>query len=470
MSNTLEKDNLFETMRPAKALAVMAVPTVASQVIILIYNLADTWFIGRTGNPYMIGASSLVLTIYLAETALANLFGVGGGSLMARLIGEKKTDDARRVASYSVAAAAIAALAFSVLLLVFAGPLLRLLGASDNTFVFARQYLIVTAVIGGIPTVMSMSMPQLLRNAGYAKEAGIGVGLGSLMNVFLDPLFMFVILPNGYEVLGAGIATMLSNIISMVYFIVMFRIVKDKTVLELPRRIERIGRAHTRSLYSVGIPAALSIFFFDLVTMVINWLAASYGDIPLAAMGIVLKLERLPLNIGLGVLLGMVPLIAYNYGSGNYRRMRQFFSLARIVILAFSVLCVILFWFFADPLVGLFISGGKSAELAGETVRLGGEFLRGRCFALPFMMIGYHIVNYMNAIGKGKVSFLMAVIRHLVLIIPIMLVMNHVFGMAGFIWSQLVADLINTVIAVWVYRGVNRSVISGTRRAGRQDE
>ena len=220
----------------------------------------------------------------------------------------------------------------------------------------------------------------------------------------------------------------------------------------------------------MGIPAALSIFFFDLVTMVINWLAASYGDIPLAAMGIVLKLERLPLNIGLGVLLGMVPLIAYNYGSGNYRRMRQFFSLARIVILAFSVLCVILFWFFADPLVGLFISGGKSAELAGETVRLGGEFLRGRCFALPFMMIGYHIVNYMNAIGKGKVSFLMAVIRHLVLIIPIMLVMNHVFGMAGFIWSQLVADLINTVIAVWVYRGVNRSVISGTRRAGRQDE
>ena len=107
-----EKNRLFEIMRPARALAVMALPTIASQMIILLYNLADTWFIGRTGNPYMIGASSLALTVYLAATALANVFGVGGGSLMVRLIGEKKTEDARRVASYSVAVAAVSALVF----------------------------------------------------------------------------------------------------------------------------------------------------------------------------------------------------------------------------------------------------------------------------------------------------------------------------------------------------------------------
>ena len=189
----------------------MALPTVASQMILLIYNLADTWFIGRTDNPAMIGASNLGLTVYLITASLTNVFGVGGGSLMVRLIGEKKEDDARKVASYSVIASGIAAAAFSVLTLIFMTPLLTLLGADDATMVYSKQYLVTTVVLGSVPTILSMSMPQLLRNAGYSKEAGLGVGLGSLLNVGLDPLFMFVILPQGYEVLGAGIATMLRS-------------------------------------------------------------------------------------------------------------------------------------------------------------------------------------------------------------------------------------------------------------------
>ena len=135
---TSDKNGLFESVKPARALAVMAVPTIASQLIVLVYNLADTWYIGRTNNPYMIGASSLVLTLYLAAVALANVFGVGGGSLMARLMGEKRTDEARRVAAYSVAVAALAAMAFSLLVLIFMDPLLRLLGASENTCVYGR--------------------------------------------------------------------------------------------------------------------------------------------------------------------------------------------------------------------------------------------------------------------------------------------------------------------------------------------
>lgn len=440
----MEKNEMFESMQPAKALAIMALPTIASQMIILLYNLADTWFIGRTNNPYMIGASSLALTVFVATASLANVFGVGGGSLMARLVGEKREEEARKVSSYSVAASALAALAFSVLVFLFMTPLLRSLGATDNTLEYGKQYILFTAVLGGIPTVLSMSMPQLLRNAGYPKEAGIGVGLGSVLNILLDPLFMFVILPRGKEVLGAAVATMISNVISLIYFILVFRKVREESVLELPVRIEKIGKENTRSLYSVGIPAAIAIFLYDLVNIVINRLTVSYGDIPLAAMGIVLKLERIPVNTGLGVCLGMVPLIAYNYGSGNYRRMDQFFSLARIAILSFSCICVVLFWLFAGPIVHTFISDK-------ETVRLGTEFLRGRCFALPFMLIGYHIVNYMNAIGKGKVSFLLALIRHIVLIIPIMILMNHLWGLTGLIWSQLVADLINSVVAIIFY-------------------
>ena len=445
-----EKNALFETMRPAKALTVMALPTVASQMVILLYNLADTWFIGRTGNPYMIAASSLGLTTYLAVTALANVFGTGGGSLMARLAGEKKTADARKVASYSLSMAAVCSLVFSLLVLIFMSPLLRALGASDRTIAFGRQYVFTTTVLGGLPTALSMCMPQLLRNASFSKEAGTGIALGSLLNVALDPLFMFVLLPDGQEVLGAGIATLLSNVASFAYFVLVFRRLREKTVFTIPRGIERIGAEQKKSLYSVGIPAAVAIFFFDLVTIVTNRLAVSYGDIPLAALGIVLKVERIPINIGLGVCLGMVPLVAYNYGAKNRVRMKQFLFLSRIVILAFSSFCVLLFWLCAKPIVSLFISDG-------ETVVRGVQFLKGRCFALPFMMIGYHIVNYMNAIDRGKISFLLAIIRHVVLIIPISLLMNCLWGLDGLIWSLLVADFLNAAVSCFVFFRTMRS-------------
>ena len=230
----MEKQLLFEKVKPGKALAVMALPTVASQLVVLLYNLADTWFIGRTDNPYMIGASSLALTIYLVAAALSNVFGVGGGSLMARLLGEKKENDAKKVVAYSIITATICSLVFSVVVLIFMEPLLKLLGASENTLEFGKQYAFTTVVLGSVPTVLSMCMPQFLRNAGYSKEAGLGVILGSLLNIGLDPLFMFVILPEGYEVLGAGIATLISNIISFGYFVFMFKKLKEKTVLVLP--------------------------------------------------------------------------------------------------------------------------------------------------------------------------------------------------------------------------------------------
>ena len=447
----MEKDRLFETERPVKALAVMALPTVASQLVVLIYNLADTWFIGRTENPYMIGASSLALTIYLAAAALSNVFGVGGGSLMARLLGEKKPEDAKKAASYSVAFAFISSLVFSILVLIFMEPLLKLLGASENTIEYGKQYAFTTVVLGSIPTVLSMCMPQLLRNTGYSKEAGIGVILGSLLNIGLDPLFMFVILPEGKEVLGAGIATLISNIVSLAYFVIVFVRLKDKTVLTIPKGIIRLVSEQKKSLYSVGIPAAISVFLFDLVTIVINRLASAHGDIELAAAGIVLKLERIPINTGLGVCLGMVPLIAYNYGAGNFKRMEKISNIARNTIIGFACLCALVFFSFAEPLVTAFISDEG-------TVSCGTEILKGRCFSLPFMMVGYHIVNYMNAVNKGKISFLLALIRHVVLIIPIMLLMNLFLGMEGLIWSQIVADAVNTIVAVLIFKKVKRTM------------
>ena len=447
----MEKDFLFEKMNPVKALVIMSAPTVASQLVILFYNIADTWFIGRTNNPYMIAASSLGLTVYLIIVAFSNVFGVGGGALMVRLTGEKNTEEAEKVSSYSVALSAITALACSLIMLIFMNPILRALGAGDNTLSYARQYVFFTVVIGALPTVLSMSMPQLIRNSGYAKEAGFGVTLGSVINVILDPLFMFVILPEGMEVTGAAVATMLSNVVSLIFFILVFRKLKDKTVLRLPKRIEKLEASSLRSLYFVGIPAAVSILLFDVVTIVINRLCANYGDIPLAAMGIVLKLERIPINVCLGMCLGMVPLVAYNFGAENIKRMKKFLFITTVSALAFASICTILFFTFSSDFVGAFIKDT-------ETVNIGARFLKGRCFALPFMIIGYIVVNYMNAINKGIISFILALLRHVVLLIPMMIIMNIIFGMNGLIQSQLYADVMNAAVAIIFIAIVNKKL------------
>ena len=451
MMDAKNKTAVFETMGVPKALTVMALPTVLSQLIVLFYNIADTWFIGRTNNPYMIGAASLVLALFLSLAALANLFGVGGGNLMVRQMGRGDREEARKTASYSVAMAAVTALGFSLLCLVFMDPLLRLLGTSDNTMEYARQYLLFTVVLGGVPTVLSFAMPMLLRNAGYSREAGFGVSLGGILNIALDPLFMFVILPDGWQVLGAALATLLSNVVPLIYFLTMFRTLRNETVLELPKRLERLDPGSRKSFYSVGVPAAVILLLFDLVNIVLNRLTVSHGDIALAAVGIVLKVERLPLNIGLGVCLGMVPLIAYNYAKKDFRRMDRFFSAARLSILTVALLSMAAFYLFAQPIIHAFIDDP-------ETVRLGTLSLKARCFAIPFMLLSFQVVNFMQAVNQGKVSFLLSIIRHLLLNIPSMILLNAAFGLTGLIWAQTVSDVINAAVTCLIFTRVHRVI------------
>lgn len=446
-----EKTEIFENMPIPAALARMAIPTIVSQLITLVYNMADTWFIGQTNNPYMVAASSLVLTIFLMTTSLANLFGVGGGTLTVRLLGSKQEDEAARVASLSLVMAAGASLVFSVACLVFMDPLLRLLGASENTIGYAREYLLFVVVIGTLPTVLSNVMSAMLRNVGFSREAAFGLGLGGVLNVVLDPLFMFVLLPDGRQVMGAAIATMLSNFTVLIYFIAVYRRVQGESVLAIPRRIEKISRASMQSLFSVGVPAAMSILLFDVTNMVINRLASSYGDFQLAAMGIVLKVERLPLNIGVGIGLGMVPLVAYNYASGNFKRMRGFFTTARVAGIVVAVCSVALYYVCAPWLIRVFIDDAA-------TVGYGTQFLQARCFATPFMFLSFNMVHFMQAVGRGKISFYLAAIRQLCLNIPILFLMNHLFGMTGIVWTQMTADCINVIISYIIYFRVIKTV------------
>ena len=193
----LSKTELFERVSIPRALAAIGVPTIISQLINLIYNMVDAFFIGRTGNSYMMAATTVTLTLTMLNVAFANLYGVGGGSLIARLMGRKQDAEGRKVSAYSVRGAVAIGLGYSLFIGLFMGPVLRFLGASDATVGFARQYSSYVIVIGSMPTILSLTLAHLLRNTGYSSQASFGLSMGGVLNMVLDPLFMFVLLPRG---------------------------------------------------------------------------------------------------------------------------------------------------------------------------------------------------------------------------------------------------------------------------------
>lgn len=440
---------LFEEDSVPHALWVMAMPAIASQLITLIYNLADTWFVGRTNNPQMVAGCSLVLPVYMLTIVLSNIYGVGGGTLIARLIGRRDNEEASRVSAACIWMALASAALFSFLCLIGMTPLLRFLGASDNVLPYSKQYMFFVVVIGGIPVILSNTMSSMLRSIGRSAQASFGLSMGGVLNIALDPLFMFVILPDGKQVMGAAIATMLSNLTVLAYFIITYRKVGSETILRVRMRGKYPSSESLASIFSVGLPAAASVFLFDLCNIVINRLSSSYGDTHLAAIGIVLKTERLPLNIGIGICLGMVPLIAYSYASGNRERMDAVFRFGRAVGLAVGVISVVLYFTFAPVIMQSFIGDA-------ETVRLGTQFLRARCVATPLMFLCFSMVHFTQAIGRGKESFRLAVIRQVVFNIPLLFLMNHIFRMTGIVWTQATADLFTVIVSYIIYAGIRR--------------
>jgi putative MATE family efflux protein len=443
-----EKKYLFEEDSIWHAMMVMALPAIASQLIALIYNLADTWFIGRTNDPYMVASCSLVLPVYMLTIVISNIFGVGGGTLIARLIGSGDDKEASKVSAACIWMSLITALVFSVICLFMMTPLLRFLGASDNVLSYSRQYMFFVVVCGSLPVIMSNTLSSMLRSIGLSTKASFGLSFGGVLNIILDPLFMFVILGDGKQVMGAAIATLISNIVVVIYFIFTYLKAGKNTILRV-RISEYPSLSSLKAIFGVGLPAAAGIFMFDLCNIVINRLSASYGDIELAAIGIVLKAERLPLNIGVGICMGMVPLLAYNYSSGNTERMDAFFRFARAVGLVIGIISVILYYVFAPYIMKAFIENE-------QTVMYGTQFLRARCFATPLMFLCFSMVHFTQAIGRGKESFILAFIRQIVFNIPLLIILNRLFNMTGIVWTQATADFFTVVISYMIYFRVRK--------------
>ena len=450
--NSPSRQELFEKVPIPKALATLAIPTIISQIINLVYNMVDAFFIGRTGNSYMMAATTLTLTLMLMNIAFGNLFGIGGGSLVARLSGRQKTDEARCVSAFSFYGAIAIALAYSLAIGLFCDPLLNFLGASADTIVYARQYTLLVIVCGNLPGILSATVAHLLRNVGCARQASVGLSSGGILNMALDPLFMFVLLPPGYEVMGAALATLLSNIFSCVYLLIAFRKAAASAPLSIrPADARAITRENIRGLFAVGIPSAILTGLFDLANVVLNMLAAAHSDLVLAAMGIVMKIERIPNAINVGICQGMLPLVAYNYSAGNRDRMSSAIRAARLWGLTISAVSIVLLEIFAAPVTRLFLStSAGNADTALLTIGFAVLFLRLRCPASPVQFINYHTSYCMQAVGNGKNTMLHAVVRELVFYIPLMYIMDRIWAETGLALALLTGEALAAVFALWL--------------------
>ena len=444
---------LFEEMPVPRAVATLAIPTIISQVVTMIYNLADTFFIGQIGDPAMVAAVSLVSPWFNLLTAIGNLFGLGGSSLISRMLGVKNHGDIKHVAVFSVWGGGAFTLVFSVLTYLARRPLLNFLGASPDTFRYAESYLFWVVVLGGVPTMVSLALGHLLRSEGHARQASAGMMFGGILNVVLDPILIF-----GFhmDVAGAAIATAFSNAASVVFFVVQYFRLGDRTDVSLHPKYFTFR--FVRQVFSVGLASALATALGNASNMVMVRLASGYGDIPVAAYGIVKRIDQFPLNVSMGLCQGFMPLVGYNYAAKKYKRMRSvsFFSWkAAIVMSACFIAC---FAAFAPQILHLFIP-------EEQTSTLGAQCLRIACLAVPLTSVNFLISYTLQAMGKGVQSAALTFSRQGLLNIPLLILMNLTVGLYGMIWTQLVVEVIMLPVSLGMYMVTFRKLKEGNRSA-----
>ena len=457
MSQVANKD-LFENMPIPKAIAALAVPTVISQLIALVYNMVDAFFIGRTGNSYMIAGSALAYTIFLMTIAFSNMFGLGGGSLVARLSGIHEYDEARKVSSFSFFGAIVSALLYSLLIGLFMEPILILFGASPMTLGFAKEYTFIVVVLGNVPVILSTTIAHLLRNVGFSKQSSIGLSMGGILNIILDPIFMFVILPDGMEVVGASVATLLANIIACIYLMHIYRKASSSSPLSMNLSdAKTIRKRDVKELFAVGIPAAILTTLFDAANIVLNAITATYGDFMVAALGIAMKAERVAYSFNLGICQGMMPLLAYNYGSGNLKRMSDTIRIGRLIGLSACVASSLIILACASPIARFFMStSAGNAEEAMITIGAAIIITRIRTAGLPSMFLNYHTSVCLQAMGNGRGTLIHAFVRELVFYIPFMFILNSLMGSTGLALSLFAGETCGAIYGLLALRNFLR--------------
>lgn len=439
MLDNTEKAELFERTPVAKAVMKLAVPTILSSLVMVLYNLADTYFVGILNDPIQNAAVTLAAPLLLAFNAVNNLFGVGSSSMMSRALGSGDYDKVSRSSAFGFYCALLCGLLFSGVYTLLRSPSLALLGADSLTTDATAAYLFWTVSWGAAPAILNVVMAYLVRAEGSSLHASIGTMSGCLLNMILDPVF---ILPRGLGMgaAGAGLATFLSNCVACLYFFVFLFIKRGKTYVCIDPRRFGLRRDVLLGVCGVGIPASIQNLLNVTGMTVLNNFTAAYGADAVAAMGISQKIYMIPLQIALGFSQGLMPLVSYNFSSGDKKRMKDVILYAVRLSVIVIIIVTVCYYIAAKPLVTLFIKN--------ETIiAYGTKFLRGLCLAQPFLNMDFLTVGVFQACGMGKRSLVFALLRKIVLEIPALFILNALFPLYGLAYAQPLAELVLAIAA-----------------------
>lgn len=435
-----EKIELFENMPIRKAVMKLSVPTVLSSLVMVIYNLADTYFVGMLGNPIENSAVTLAAPLLLAFNAVNNLFGVGSSSMMSRALGRKDFDTVYRSSAFGFYCAVISGVLFSLLYTILHIPLLTVLGADSETAAATQQYLKWTVGFGAVPAILNVVLAYLVRAEGASLHASFGTMSGCILNIILDPFF---VLPQFFDMgaAGAGLATFISNCFACIYFFILLFVKRKSTYVCINPKMFTLKKKIVSGVFAVGIPASIQNLLNVTGMTVLNNFTAAFGSSAVAAMGIAQKINMIPMQVALGFSQGIMPLISYSYASKNVKRMKKALVFSSEISIGFLLMATIGFYIFSGELISLFMANDA-------IIAYGSKFLRGMCLSLPFLCMDFIAVGVFQACGMGKKSLAFAIMRKIILEIPALFLLNYLYPLYGLAYAQTVSEIILAAAAV----------------------
>lgn len=445
-----ESVEMFEKAPVSKAVAKNALPAMAAMLMVLIYNLADTFFIGWTHDALQVAAVSLASPVFVIFVSVGTVFGIGGTSVISRAMGEGRTDYARKVCSFCMWASVVTGIVLAILVIVFINPILGLVGASEDTWEYARTYLTIVSLSGPFVLVANC-YNNIIRAEGQSVKAMMGQLLGNLLNVILDPIFISGF---GMEIAGAAIATVIGNVAGACYYILYF--VRGKSVLSIHPKDFTAKEKVCSNVLRIGIPAALGSLMMSVSQIVVNSLMAGYGDMAVAGIGVAMKVTMITSMVSLGFGQGIQPLLGYCTGAGLWDRFKKVMRFSLASTLALSVVMTGLCYLFAPQLVSAFLSDATAYSYALRFVRilLTTSFIFG---------VFYVFVNALQAMGAAAESFFINMSRQGIIYIPALFILRALMGINGLLWAQPAADLISTVLVILLYRRTSKHMMAASK-------
>lgn len=443
---------VFHNSPVSQAVFKNILPAIAAMLMVLVYNLADTFFIGQTNDDLQVAAVSLATPVFLMFMSVGTIFGVGGTSVISRAMGEKKQDYAKKVCSFCMWACVMAGIVMSCLFLIFMDHILTILGASADTWDFAHDYLTIVS-FGGIFVLISNCFSNVLRAEGEAAKAMIGQVIGNLLNVVLDPI---MILGFGWNIKGAAIATVIGNAIAALYYIVYF--MRKKSSLSIDIKDFSIKDKICSSVLAIGVPASLASLLMSISQIIMNGIMSGYGDMAVAGSGVAMKVTMITGMLAMGVGQGVQPLLGYCVGARTWDRYHKILKFSLYFSFILSVVMTAICYLFTNQIVSVFLTEKSAFEY-------GVRFARILLTTSVFFGVFYVLTNALQAMGAAVPSLIINLSRQGMIYIPALYILNSLLGADGLIWAQPVADVLSIGLAAALYIATSKKVMKGNDNA-----